>query len=94
MFLNVFLFLSDFIHLKKENTSIPFNYYKILSLFKLASNYLSFTSKFYIKTDSVALVLCLNVGVDPPDVVKINPCARMECWIGECIFLAQHLIAF
>jgi len=33
-----------------------------------------------MKTVSVALVLCLNVGVDPPDVVKPNPCARLECW--------------
>jgi regulator-associated protein of mTOR len=31
------------------------------------------------------LVLCLNVGVDPPDVIKISPCARMECWIGESL---------
>ena len=36
-----------------------------------------------MRTVSVALVLCLNVGVDPPDVVKTNPCARMECWIGK-----------
>lgn len=35
-----------------------------------------------MKTVSVALVLCLNVGVDPPDVFKIQPCARLECWIG------------
>lgn len=35
-----------------------------------------------MKTVSVALVLCLNVGVDPPDVVKTSPCARLECWIG------------
>lgn len=34
-----------------------------------------------MKTVSVALVMCLNVGVDPPDVMKIQPCARMECWI-------------
>jgi hypothetical protein len=40
---------------------------------------------FQMKTVSVALVLCLNVGVDPPDVVKINPCARLECWVGKCI---------
>jgi len=33
-----------------------------------------------MKTVSVALVLCLNVGTDPPDMVKITPCARMECW--------------
>jgi hypothetical protein len=36
-----------------------------------------------MKTGCVALVLCLNVGVDPPDVIKISPCARMECWVGE-----------
>ncbi|XP_052071445.1 regulatory-associated protein of mTOR-like isoform X2 [Mytilus californianus] len=34
-----------------------------------------------MKTVSVALVLCLNVGVDPPDIVKTSPCARLECWI-------------
>eukprot|EP00898_Chlorokybus_atmophyticus_P006828 jgi/Chlat1/7146/Chrsp57S06820 len=33
-----------------------------------------------MKTVSVALVLCLNIGVDPPDVIKISPCARTECW--------------
>ncbi|KAG0616749.1 hypothetical protein M758_5G139500 [Ceratodon purpureus] len=34
-----------------------------------------------MKTGYVALVMCLNIGVDPPDVIKISPCARMECWI-------------
>ena len=34
-----------------------------------------------MKTVSVALVICLNVGVDPPDVTKTSPCARVECWI-------------
>ncbi|KAI9205108.1 raptor N-terminal caspase like domain-containing protein [Polychytrium aggregatum] len=34
-----------------------------------------------LKTVSVALVICLNIGVDPPDVVKTNPCAKMECWV-------------
>ena len=33
-----------------------------------------------LKTSAVALVLCLNIGVDPPDVIKISPCARQECW--------------
>jgi len=32
---------------------------------------------------SVALVLCLNAGVDPPDTYKTQPCARLECWVGE-----------
>jgi regulator-associated protein of mTOR len=36
-----------------------------------------------MKTVSVALVLCLNVGVDPPDIIKTQPCARLECWIGN-----------
>ena len=33
-----------------------------------------------MKTTGVAIVLCLNVGTDPPDIVKPTPCARMECW--------------
>lgn len=33
-----------------------------------------------LKTVSVALVLCLNIGIDPPDVMKPNPCAKLECW--------------
>ncbi len=36
-----------------------------------------------MKTVSVALLYCLNIGVDPPDVAKTEPCARMECWIGN-----------
>jgi regulator-associated protein of mTOR len=27
------------------------------------------------------MLLCLNLGVDPPDVVKTNPCAKLECWV-------------
>ncbi|KAJ6220879.1 hypothetical protein RDWZM_006691 [Blomia tropicalis] len=37
-------------------------------------------SKERMKTMSVAIVLCLNVGIDPPDVVKPNPCAVLQCW--------------
>ena len=36
-----------------------------------------------MKTVSVALVLCMNIGVDPPDVLKTSPCARQECWLGK-----------
>lgn len=54
------------------------------------------SSVIQLKTGCVALVLCLNIGVDPPDVIKISPCARMECWIGElglylCSFLSITL---
>ncbi|KAI9778848.1 MAG: hypothetical protein M1816_003890 [Peltula sp. TS41687] len=34
-----------------------------------------------LKTVSAALVVCLNLGVDPPDVVKTHPCAKLECWV-------------
>ena len=32
------------------------------------------------KTVSAALILCLNIGVDPPDVYKTQPTAVEECW--------------
>lgn len=38
------------------------------------------------KTVSAALLLCLNLGVDPPDVIKTHPCARMESWIDPLNF--------
>lgn len=34
-----------------------------------------------LKTTNAALVMCLNVDVDPPDVVKTQPCAVLECWV-------------
>jgi hypothetical protein len=42
-----------------------------------------------MKTVSVALILCLNIGVDPPDVVKPTPCAKLECWIDPFSAPAQ-----
>lgn len=34
-----------------------------------------------LKTHNACLVLCLNIDVDPPDVVKTHPCATFECWV-------------
>lgn len=34
-----------------------------------------------LKTVSAALAICLNIGVDPPDVVRTNPSAKLECWL-------------
>jgi Raptor N-terminal CASPase like domain len=34
-----------------------------------------------MKTVGVGLVMALNVGTDPPDVVKPNPCAVLQCWM-------------
>ncbi|KAK6943240.1 Raptor, N-terminal CASPase-like domain [Dillenia turbinata] len=45
-----------------------------------------------MKTGCVALVLCLNISVDPPDVIKISPCARMECWIDPFSMAAQKAL--
>lgn len=45
-----------------------------------------------MKTSCVALVLCLNIGVDPPDIIKISPCARMECWIDPFSMSAQKAL--
>ncbi|KCV69417.1 hypothetical protein, variant [Fonticula alba] len=33
-----------------------------------------------IRTAGAALVVCLNIGVDPPDVLRTTPCARLQCW--------------
>jgi len=32
-------------------------------------------------TKGGVLAVCLNIGVNPPDVVKTSPCAKLECWI-------------
>ena len=41
---------------------------------------------------SVALVICLNVGVDPPDVTKTVPCARQECWVDPLSLNTQRAL--
>lgn len=45
-----------------------------------------------MKTVSVALVVCLNVGVDPPDIFKITPCSRLECWIDPSSMSPQKAL--
>lgn len=47
-----------------------------------------------VRTVSVALVLCLNVGVDPPDVVKIEPAAHLECWFDPLSEEPQKAIEY
>ncbi|GAB2272105.1 Regulatory-associated protein of TOR 1 [Dionaea muscipula] len=49
-------------------------------------------SKDKMKTGMVALVVCLNITVDPPDVIKISPCARMECWIDPFSMTPQKAL--
>ncbi|CAO3617018.1 unnamed protein product [Cunninghamella blakesleeana] len=42
-----------------------------------------------IKTVSGLLMICLNIGTDPPDIVKTNPCAKLECWIDPFLVIPQ-----
>lgn len=45
------------------------------------------------RTIGVALVVCLNIGVDPPDVIKTTPCARVECWVDPFLCPPQKSLA-
>ncbi|ODN74553.1 hypothetical protein L202_06922 [Cryptococcus amylolentus CBS 6039] len=45
-----------------------------------------------LKTVTAGLFICLNLGVDPPDVVKTNPCAKTECWIDPTQLPANKAI--
>ncbi|EJD01108.1 uncharacterized protein FOMMEDRAFT_21560 [Fomitiporia mediterranea MF3/22] len=45
------------------------------------SNFTSWKNRNRLKTTNAALVVCLNIDVDPPDIVKTNPCAVLECWV-------------
>lgn len=31
----------------------------------------------------------MNIGTDPPDIVKTNPCAKLECWIDPFLLVPQ-----
>jgi hypothetical protein len=52
----------------------------------------SWKTKDRVKTAAVALCVCLNIGVDPPDIVKPSPCARLECWIDPVQFTATKAL--
>ncbi|KAJ1555272.1 hypothetical protein HK405_002840, partial [Cladochytrium tenue] len=45
-----------------------------------------------LKTVTVALILCLNIGIDPPDIVKTNPCAKLECWFDPTTLPPQKAL--
>ncbi|KAI9884030.1 MAG: Negative regulator of mitotic exit [Watsoniomyces obsoletus] len=42
-----------------------------------------------LKTVSAALVVCLNLGVDPPDIIRTQPSARLEAWVDPCATTAS-----
>lgn len=57
---------------------------------KYAKNYQPITDwkimKERQKTINAMLMLCLNLGVDPPDVMKTYPCAKLEAWCDPSTF--------
>lgn len=38
-----------------------------------------------VKTSHVLIFLCLHIGNDPPDYVRIEPCAKLECWTDPVV---------
>ncbi|XP_044758345.1 regulatory-associated protein of mTOR isoform X2 [Coccinella septempunctata] len=75
---------NDYQELEITDKELPLCFYRDSHLEPIkGSEYVAqiWRNKERMKTMSVALVLCLNFGVDPPDIVKTTPAARMECWI-------------
>jgi len=45
-----------------------------------------------LRTTAVSLVLCLNIGVDPPDVMRVSPYAFLECWLDPSALPPQKAL--
>ncbi|KAK0233895.1 raptor N-terminal caspase like domain-containing protein [Armillaria fumosa] len=45
-----------------------------------------------LKTANAALILCLNIDVDPPDIVKTQPCAVLECWVDPRLLPSNRAV--
>jgi regulator-associated protein of mTOR len=43
-----------------------------------------------MKTVGVGLVMALNVGTDPPDIIKPHPCAKLQCWMDPSSVTRQR----
>ncbi|KAK3069909.1 Target of rapamycin complex 1 subunit kog1, partial [Teratosphaeriaceae sp. CCFEE 6253] len=67
-----FMYYEDKRHETAGNPPPEYGSKKILSEWRMKDR---------LKTVSAILAVCLNVGVDPPDVIKTNPSARLECWV-------------
>lgn len=46
-----------------------------------------------VKTTQGVILLCLNIGNDPPDYLRIEPCARLECWTDPRMALVSGVSA-
>lgn len=45
-----------------------------------------------MRTVSAAIVCCLNLGTDPPDIIKPNPCATLEAWVDPRLLPNQKAL--
>ena len=36
-----------------------------------------------VRTQGAVVVMCTMIGVQPPDKIKLDPCAVKETWVGE-----------
>lgn len=43
-----------------------------------------------MRTAAVGVFLCLNPGIDPPDAVRVPPCARKEAWTPPWEFATRR----
>ncbi|KAJ3431314.1 regulatory-associated protein of mtor [Anaeramoeba flamelloides] len=55
------------------------NFYRFTNTLQLSPNNLNKKKK--SRTVTGILVMCLNIGVDPPDFIKPDRCAKLECWV-------------
>lgn len=46
-----------------------------------ADQRIEWRSRDRVRTAIALLVVCLRIGYDPPDVIKTDPCAKLECWV-------------
>ncbi|CCH42858.1 Target of rapamycin complex 1 subunit KOG1 [Wickerhamomyces ciferrii] len=81
---NFFLYFDDKRHhtngnpITQEEKQQKFDYYQPIPDWKIMKD--------RQKTVSAAIILCLNLGVDPPDVIKTHPCAKTEAWIDPATY--------
>ena len=47
--------------------------------------------RYRAKTQHALLILCLHIGNDPPDFVRIEPCAKLECWTDPLVAQAKFV---
>lgn len=67
-----FMYFEDKRHDSAANPPLDFDPQKVVGDWRMRDR---------LKTVSAILAVCLNTGVDPPDAIKTNPCARLECWV-------------